>query len=362
MPSVSMLAPIAASSHTPSWHPSPIHTASVTSPDLADGTRVETAQYLFAADPELDEDELDKEINGYRSDTEDELTVEFDSDNVEIVGVVYNASDEALGGEEFTFPAQTLPIVSGARDSGSYEEGHSPGQWQGDDKPLESVARQPASAKASCPGATAPFSSLKRKRENSTICNSDNSEAEESGDSSDGETSDSSEDEEDNPAPPTKQLRMTKVTAESLRQAAIEFTCGIQGCGATYNSWKTAKAHLDAIHYAGESASGFGNHTAASDGKGKAVTKSKSKGKENCSSPSVYRPKCLYPGCGKGYRSINSVYRHIMSVHWKINRAACPYCPKTYSRMPLVRQHILAKHKGRPFPGAGTPNADVTGK
>ena len=186
------------------------------------------------------------------------------------------------------------------------------------------------------------------------------SDTEEAEYSSDDEASDSSDDVEIGSPPPAKRarqtttavprarnLRMTKAEAGVLRQASTEFPCGIQSCEVILDSWKTAKAHLDATHYADPRAP-HPDEGAASTSKGKAATKPRAKGKENRSaSLSTHPPRCLYPGCSDRFTTLANLYRHIKTVHWKINRAACPYCPTTCSRIPLLRQHVLSRHRGQ---------------
>ena len=102
------------------------------------------AQYTLVEDPEIDDEELDREIRGY--DSEDDLEVEVDSDDFEVVGVVYGTSDEESSADEGDeLEAQTLP-------EGEYT--HIWGRVYSNATQLQESSRQLHVREALAPGAT----------------------------------------------------------------------------------------------------------------------------------------------------------------------------------------------------------------
>ncbi|KAH9896597.1 hypothetical protein C8Q73DRAFT_664358 [Cubamyces lactineus] len=326
-------------------------------PSKASGAQVPSFNFIPSADEELDEDELDREIRGYASneDTGDDSEVEVNSDDFEVVGVIYDSeSEESCEEEEEDKLSVKDPLgapwvytPSSADEEGSSDNSTSADGGEDEYEDVHESEQNRSAAQESTQASPTPLRRSSRLAKRKW----ESEEEEES----------SSDDEDYRRPPPIKKAcgrgrasdgsartRMTQAEADSYKKTAESVSCGIGGCKELLAGWKMGKTHLEKVHYASErraeraeKAGSKDTATAQRKGNGTAArTGRKGKGKENIPTAGHGGVQCRYTGCSHSSTTVNQAYRHIKTVHWLFGASVCPGCGKTYSRLDSLRRHL----------------------
>ncbi|KAI0658888.1 hypothetical protein C8Q70DRAFT_1054595 [Cubamyces menziesii] len=136
--------------------------------------------------------------------------------------------------------------------------------------------------------------------------------------------------------------RMTKREADSHRQKGTGAVCGVDGCEVLVSDWKAAKAHLDTYHYAEECAVEASSKNApAKSVKGKRrVGKANRNGEDKENVSAAKRVRCKYAKCEDSFTSVDNAYRHVKTVHWKLDSSLCTKCGVSFARLDSLRRHV----------------------
>ncbi|CDO73922.1 hypothetical protein BN946_scf185016.g79 [Trametes cinnabarina] len=256
--------------------------------------RTLAAPWSPAPDPELDDEELNVEIHGLHYD--DDLEVEVDSDDFEVVGVVYASTDDEFGSDAGERPQQDEGVLDSPShpdheldrgvvsttkaevskvemDLDVQSEVETLDQTCGSTRctnkevivlpdikvevtvPQRRLRPRALKAQATVPFAPGPAGKRRRTNTISDVASREEDEASHAGDDSDDEEGSRRRTKKARGKrgefTVEKRSRMRKKQAHSYQtKSKVDAVCGIEGCEATVfrnGGWKT---HLDDAHYA----------------------------------------------------------------------------------------------------------------